>query len=173
MQTTSQGCRKSRPRNAQSVFLIILAAGLSLSSQFHGGITLPGMLHGTIFFFFLLILAQRSRLLAYLLLPLLVGIRLTFPAFYDLTGFFLHTHTFEEIISTARINQYHLRAIYEITPGACLLCATGAVILYGMIFCVRRYLRPVCLSNETWTWITAGLYISVSLFILPFGSICP
>ena len=33
MQTSSQGCRKSLPYKAQSVFLIILAAVLSLSND--------------------------------------------------------------------------------------------------------------------------------------------
>lgn len=173
MHKSSQEHQKSLPDKAASVVLVMLAAVLSLSSLFHGEITLPGMLHSCVFFFCLLILAQRSRLVAYLLLPLTLIVWLVFPVFYDLCGAFLHTHSLAEVITTARINQYYLRSIYGITPSACLLWATGFGILYGVIFCMRRCIRPVSLFNDTWTWIIAGLYTSISLLILPFGILCP
>lgn len=131
------------------------------------------MLHSIIFFFCLLLLAQRNALIAYALLPLLCGAWLSFNMLYDCAGAFLHTHTISDAIATTRVNQHFLRSIYGITPGLCLAAVAGFCVLYGFIFSMRRYLRPVILLSDTSTWIIAGVYTSVSLLILPFGIICP
>lgn len=119
----------------------------------------------------MLILSHQSRLVAYILLPLIVGTWHLRNHLYDIAGAFLHTDYVEDFISTARINLHFLRAIYEITPGSCpaYLLACGG--FYCLIFCIRRYLPALILGNTTWTWILAGLYIAISLLIFPMGVI--
>lgn len=129
------------------------------------------LLHGSIFLFFLLILSHLSRLVAYILLPFIVGIWHLRAHLYDVAGAFLHTDYVEEFIATARINQHYLRAIHEITPVSCLLYLLACGGFYCLIFCIRRYLPAVILGNATRTWVLAGLYIFLSLLIFPMGII--
>lgn len=167
-------CRSPHRLQAERVPTVILslfAILLSVCGVTSDEISLLSILHNSVLFFFLLLLSQRNFLLAYILLPLTIVERCCFCILYDFAGIFLHTSSLPDLIATARISQHQLRIIYDITPGACLLYASKIVLLYGLIFCIRRYLYPVKLFNDSLTWIIAVLYTFASLLIVQFGII--
>lgn len=148
-----------------------LAAAFSLWSLDHVVKSAAIYLQGTVFLFFMLVLGQRSRLVAYALLPALLCGWFSYDGLYDVAGCFLHENCLHTPLTTAAFHQHYLRLTYDIPVPAALLIILKGILLYGAIYATRRYLKPIILYSAGVTWFIAGAYIILSLILLPLGLI--
>lgn len=148
-----------------------LAAAFSLWSHDHVIKSAVIYLQGTILLFFMLVLSQRSRLVAYALLPVILCGWFSYDGLYDVAGCFLHDNCLHAPLTTAAFHQHYLRLTYDISVPAALLIILKGALMYGSIFATRRYLVPIVLFSTNCTWLIAGAYIILSLLLLPLGTI--
>lgn len=148
-----------------------LAAAFSLWSHDHVIKSAVIYLQGTMFLFFMLVLGQRSCLVAYALLPAILCSWFSYDGLYDVAGCFLHDNCLHAPLTTAAFHQHYLRLTYDIPVPAALLIILKGCLIYGAIFATRRYMAPIVLFSTNCTWLIAGAYIILSLLLLPLGTI--
>ena len=153
------------------VLLSALAAAFSLWSLDHVVKSADIYLQGTVLLWMMLVLGQRSRLVAYVLLPALLCGWFSYDGLYDIAGCFLHENCLSSPLITVAFHQHYLRLTYDIPVQAALLILLKGGGMYGTIYATRRYLAPITLINTDCTWIIAGTYIILSLILLPLGII--
>ena len=153
------------------VLLGALAAAFSLWSLDHVVKSAAIYLQGTILLWMMLVLGQRSRLVAYALLPALLCGWFSYDGLYDIAGCLLHENCLHAPLTTAAFHQHYLRLTYDIPVQAVLLILLKGGVMYGAIYTTRRYLPPITLINTGCTWLIAGTYIILSLILLPLGII--
>lgn len=157
-----------------ATILFILACGAGTWRMSTGSLSggyLPGFLHAIFFLFCMLLLAQHYKMIAYMVLPAVLTGWSCFDYLYDITAPFLSINDGAEAIRTLRVQQYILRTIYHITPVDLIWFLLAGICLFGVIFCIRRYLSPVHLHHTLLTKIIAGVYVAISLALLPLGLI--
>ena len=158
-----------RKQFAGIVLLGALAAAFSLWSLDHVVKSAAIYLQGMLFLFFMLVLGQRSRLVAYALLPAVLCGWFSYDGLYDVAGCFLHEDCLQSPLTTAAYHQHYLRLTYDIPVSAVLLILLKSSLVYGAIYATRRYLAPITLFSPNATWCIAGAYIILSLVLLPLG----
>lgn len=152
--------------------LLIIASGISMERMSFGtfdGSSIYCHIHASLLLFFLLILAQRSIIIAYLLVPAILCFWFLFDYAYDIIP-----PPFEKTSDYINTQKAHLRNLYYTylcSSSNQISMVLAAVLSYGGIYCVRRFLSPVHLYNSVATWIVAGSYTTLSLLLLPAGLI--
>ncbi len=149
----------------------VLAAAFSLWSLDHVVKSAAIYLQGTVLLWMMLVLGQRSRLVAYALLPVLLCGWFSYDGLYDIAGCLLHENSLSSPLITVAFHQHYLRLTYDIPFQAVLLILLKGGVMYGAIYTTRRYLAPITLINSDCTWLIAGTYIILSLILLPLGII--
>lgn len=148
-----------------------LAAAFSLWSLDHVVKSIFIYMQGAAFLFFMLVLAQHSRLVAYVLLPTALCGWFSYDGLYDVAGFFLQENSLRNLFTTVIYHQHYLRQTYDISVLATLVIILKGGILYGVIYGMRRFLRPVTFHSSNVTWMVAGAAVSLFLILLPLGII--
>ena len=166
---TSTGYRTTREQLTSLILLGVLAAALSLWSLDHVVKSACIYLQGAVFLFFMLILAQRSRLVAYALLPVILGGWFSYDGLYDVAGFCLQENCLSNVLTTIIYHQHYLRQTYAISVVSSLIIILKGGILYGGIYSARRFLKPVIFINPDATWLIAGGMAILFLLSLPLG----
>lgn len=166
---TSTGYRTTREQRTSLILLGALAAALSLWSLDHVMKSACIYLQGAVFLFFLLILAQRSRLVAYALLPVILGGWFSYDGLYDVAGFSLQENCLSNVLTTVIYHQHYLRQTYAISVVSSLIIILKGGILYGFLYSARRFLKPVIILTPDTTWLIAGGVVILFLVILPLG----
>lgn len=166
---TSTGYRTTREQRTSLILLGALAAALSLWSLDHVVKSACIYLQGAVFLFFLLILAQRSRLVAYALLPVILGGWFSYDGLYDVAGFCLQKNCLSNVLTTVIYHQHYLRQTYAISVVSSLIIILKGGLLYGVIYSARRFLKPVIILTPDATWLIAGGVVILFLVILPLG----
>ena len=166
---TSTGYHTTREQLTTIIMLGALAAALSLWSLDHVVKSAGIYLQGSVFLFFMLILAQRSRLVAYALLPVILGGWFSYDGLYDVAGFCLQENCLSNILTTVIYHQHYLRQTYAISVESSLIIILKGGILYGGIYSARRFLKPVIFINPDATWLLAGGIVILFLLSLPLG----
>ncbi|MBO5684091.1 MAG: hypothetical protein J6R92_04020 [Akkermansia sp.] len=151
------------------VLLGVLAAAFSLWSLDHVVKSAAIYLQGSLFLFFMLVLGQRSRIVAYALLPAILCGWFSYDGLYDVAGGILHDNCLHAPLTTAAFHQHYLRLTYDIPVAAVLLILLKGGLIYGAIYATRRHLAPITLFTANGTWLIAGAYIILSLVLLPLG----
>lgn len=166
---TSTGYHTTREQLTTIILLGALAAALSLWSLDHVVKSAGIYLQGAVFLFFMLILAQRSRLVAYALLPVILGGWFSYDGLYDVAGFCLQENCLSNILTTVIYHQHYLRQTYAISVASSLIIILKGGILYGFLYSTRRFLKPVIFINPDATWLLAGGIVILFLLSLPLG----
>lgn len=166
---TSTGYHTTREQLTTIILLGALAAALSLWSLDHVVKSAGIYLQGSVFLFFMLILAQRSRLVAYALLPVILGGWFSYDGLYDVAGFCLQENCLSNILTTVIYHQHYLRQTYAISVVSSLIIILKGGILYGFLYSTRRFLKPVIFINPDATWLLAGGIVILFLLSLPLG----
>ena len=166
---TSTGYHTTREQLTTIILLGALAAALSLWSLDHVVKSAGIYLQGSVFLFFMLILAQRSRLVAYALLPVILGGWFSYDGLYDVAGFCLQENCLSNILTTVIYHQHYLRQTYAISVESSLIIILKGGILYGFLYSARRFLKPVIFINPDATWLLAGGIVILFLLSLPLG----
>lgn len=166
---TSTGYHTTREQLTTIIMLGALAAALSLWSLDHVVKSADIYLQGAVFLFFMLILAQRSRLVAYALLPVILGGWFSYDGLYDVAGFCLQENCLSNILTTVIYHQHYLRQTYAISVVSSLIIILKGGILYGFLYSTRRFLKPVIFINPDATWLIAGGMAILFLLSLPLG----
>lgn len=154
------------------LFIIACCAGawrMSTGSFVNG--SFPGIVHATFFLFFILILAQHYKMIAYVLLPTVLIGWSSFDYMYDIAAPILSIDEASGIIQTLRIQQHILRLIYHITPLDLMGFGLAGGCLFGAIYSMRHHLVPVYRQTSSLIEIIAGIYVVFSLIFLPLGLI--
>ena len=166
---TSTGYHTTREQLTTITLLGALAAALSLWSLDHVVKSAGIYLQGSVFLFFMLILAQRSRLVAYALLPVILGGWFSYDGLYDVAGFCLQENCLSNVLTTVIYHQHYLRQTYAISVASSLIIILKGGILYGFLYSARRFLKPVTFFNTDATWLLAGGIVILFLLSLPLG----
>lgn len=166
---TSTGYHTTREQLTTIILLGALAAALSLWSLDHVVKSTGIYLQGAVFLFFMLILALRSRLVAYALLPVILGGWFSYDGLYDVAGFCLQENCLSNILTTVIYHQHYLRQTYAISVASSLIIILKGGILYGFLYSTRRFLKPVIFINPDATWLIAGGMAILFLLSLPLG----
>lgn len=150
--------------------LCIIACGAGTWRMSTGSLADPplhGILHAFLFLFSVLLLAQRCKMIAYAVLPVILIGWCCFDYMYDITAPVLSLDLDAGMIQELKIHLHILRSTYHITLpgiiGAGLACAG----LFAAIYSLRRFLAPVHLPFLIECM--AGIYVTVSLIFLPLG----
>lgn len=152
--------------------LFILACGAGIWRMSTGSLAngaFPGLLHAIFFLFFLLLLAQRYKMIAYVVLPTVIIGWSSFDYTYDITAPIISIENSSEIIQTLRIQQHILRTIYHISLLDLIEFGLVGLCLFGAVYSIRRHLTP--LHRPFIIEIIAVIYVALSLAFLPLGLI--
>ncbi len=166
---TSAEYSRTREQLTSIILLGALSTAFSLWSLDHVVKSACIYLQGAAFLFFMLILAQRSRLVAYALLPVILGGWFSYDGLYDVAGFLLQENSLSNFLTTVAYHQHYLRQTYDISIDSTLLIILKGGILYGAIYSTRRFLKPVVFFNTNGTWLIAGAMAILFLVVLPLG----